>query len=93
MEGEKKVYKKRGRPKKSANKKQPKQTIQTKKQIVEKEVVKEVVKKEEESGAKKVRALIRITHKGKTYEPGDVFEEGDPVMVEQIVNKKFGELI
>jgi hypothetical protein len=84
----------RGRPKKSEKKVEPKIEIEERVEpkIEEKiepkiEIEKKVEPKVE---VKKIKALMRITHRGKTYEEGDTFVEEDQGMVDQIVKKGFG---
>ena len=76
----------RGRPKKSEKKVEPKIKIEEK--IEPKIEIEEKVEPKVE--VKKIKALMRITHRGKTYEEGDTFVEEDQGMVDQIVKKGFG---
>jgi hypothetical protein len=41
-------------------------------------------------GRKKVQvqALVRVTHKNKTYEVGEIIEETDAKMIKQLIEKK-----
>lgn len=73
--------KKRGRPKKSIKEK--------KEEVVRIKEVEEIVV----ANKAKIKALVRLSHKSKTYEVGEVFEEEDPEMVDQIVKKGFGEVV
>ena len=57
-----------------------------------KEAKKEAPKKApKKAKIQKIRALIRLSHRDKTYEAGEVFEEGDKEMAKQIIDKGFGE--
>jgi len=80
--------KKRGRPKK-----QNKKIVEPKIEKVEKKDIKIKEVEEVVVATPKIRALLRLTHKSVTYEPGDIFEESDPEMVKQILNKKLGEIV
>jgi hypothetical protein len=50
-------------------------------------------KVEEEVKVQKIQALTRISHKDKTYEVDDIFEEEDEAMVEQIVSRGLGKKV
>jgi hypothetical protein len=78
----------RGRPKKSEKKVEQKVEPKIEEKVEPKiEIEKKVEPKVE---VKKIKALMRITHRGKTYEEGDTFVEEDQGMVDQIVKKGFG---
>ncbi len=50
-------------------------------------------KVEEKVKVQKIQALTRISHKDKTYEVDDIFEEEDEAMVEQIVSRGLGKKV
>lgn len=78
----------RGRPKKSEKKVEQKVEPKIEEKVEPKiEIEKKVEPKVE---VKKIKALMRITHRGKTYEEGDTFVEEDQGMVDQIIKKGFG---
>jgi len=78
----------RGRPKKSEKKVEQKVEPKIEEKIKPKIEIEEKVEPKVE--VKKIKALMRITHRGKTYEEGDTFVEEDQGMVDQIVKKGFG---
>lgn len=78
----------RGRPKKSEKKVEQKVEPKIEEKIEPKIEIEEKVEPKVE--VKKIKALMRITHRGKTYEEGDTFVEEDQGMVDQIVKKGFG---
>ena len=82
----------RGRPKKSEKKVEPKIEIEKKVEPkIEEKIEPKIEKKvEPKVEVKKIKALMRITHRGKTYEEGDTFVEEDQGMVDQIIKKGFG---
>lgn len=70
----------------------PKKTIQEKKEevdVVEKVAAQIVEPVEIKEAVPKVKALVRLSHKGVTYEEGQVFEEEDEDFVEQMVANNF----